>query len=271
MNSLVAGLNSVMGLITGLILAPFRALAPIWGLVFLSAVTGVALLLVFGKVSNQAAIRRVKREIYAALLESVLFRHDLRLCLGAQAKLLRCSIVYFLAALPPVFILAVPCVLVMAQLNARYDARSFSPGEDGLITVALSDPKEIYDLKLAAAPEVDVSKPLRIPSTGEVIWKIKAKDGPAELDLELKGKSLKLPLRSGPSQELDAFYYRTWWLALFYPARLDIGSFPIDGITIGYPKVSYSIMRMQMHWLVVFLIISLLAGILASRVFKVEI
>lgn len=260
-----------MSLLTGAILAPFAALPPIWGLVFLSALAGVALLLIFGKVSNQQAIKRIKREIYAALLESVLFRHDLRLCLGAQKRLFIGSAKYFMSAVPPVLILAAPCILIMAQINARYDARAFAPGEYGLVKIALADTKAIYDIRLAADPNVEVSKPLRVPSTGEVVWKIRAlEESEGQLGLELGSASLKLPLRAG-SGAIEAGAYRSWWMALLYPGKLDLGSFPIEHVSIGYPKVNHSLLGLQLHWLVIFLIVSLGAGLAASRVFKVEI
>lgn len=261
--------------LTGMMLTPFGSFDPIWGLVFVSAVTGVLLLLVFGRVSNQAAIRAVKRSIYAALLESVLFRHDIRLCLGAQSRLVKHSFQYFLTAVPPVLVLAVPCILVMAQLNLRYDARGFAAGEKGLVKLELDDPRALYDVSLSAPTGVEVSKPLRIPATKEVIWRISAAEGAPEsaaLAVSVAGKRLEVPLVLGVSSAAEtAAVYRDWWWSVLYPAELDLGSLPVKGLSIGYPKLDYPVFDVHMHWLVIFLIVSLLSGLVASRVFKVEI
>ena len=49
-------------MVFSVLLWPFRMLAPIWGLAFISVLTGIFMVWVFGRVSNQAGDRPRPRQ-----------------------------------------------------------------------------------------------------------------------------------------------------------------------------------------------------------------
>ena len=69
-------LNSILTNLTATLLAPFTQI-PLIGLVFWSAVAGVVMTVVFGKTSNQPALKRAADETRAQLLAIKLFKDDL--------------------------------------------------------------------------------------------------------------------------------------------------------------------------------------------------
>jgi len=45
----------------------------------------------------------------------------------------------------------------------------------------------------------------------------------------------------------------------------------VTELKIGYPPVRYQLLGIRMHWLVVFAVLSILSGLIASKIFRVEI
>ena len=68
--------NSALRWCLEFVLAPFAGFHPLVSLVPLAVLTGVAMLWVFAKVSDQKVIRRAKKKMEAYLLELRLFGDD---------------------------------------------------------------------------------------------------------------------------------------------------------------------------------------------------
>jgi uncharacterized membrane protein (DUF106 family) len=68
---------SIVNSLFGIILAPFRSMHPAVGLFVVSIITGIVMVFIFGKTSNQDAIRRAKGRVKAHIAEIWLFRNDL--------------------------------------------------------------------------------------------------------------------------------------------------------------------------------------------------
>src|ERR1043165_5667378 len=79
-----------------------------WLLAALSLALGAAMLLVFGKTSNQQAIRATKQLLWAHLLELRLYSNDPLMVWKAHTGLLSANGKYLALMLKPVVILTVP-------------------------------------------------------------------------------------------------------------------------------------------------------------------
>ena len=273
--------NSIVGAACDILLWPFRHLAPIWGLVFLSVVSGIVLLLLYGKISNQAGLKAVKRSIFSFVLESVLYRHDLRLCLRAQGRMFLAACRYFAYAVPPILILAVPCILVLAQLNARYDQRGLTVGEEALISLRLASGQPLRDVQIDVPPQVQVSTPVRSIEEHEVTWRMKLTSplsGDPKVRLSVPGReSLERPIYSNNSHDQAGMFQGAfestspWWTVLYprWSGFRKIGW--IDEFSVAYPAVDYALLGLPMHWIIVFLLVSIVSGLIGSKIFGVEI
>ncbi len=80
-------LNTFLTAAGEVLLAPFRQF-PATGLVFWSVLTGIVMTYVFGKTSNQQALRRAADNIRAQLFAVKLFKDDLFVTFQCQTKLL---------------------------------------------------------------------------------------------------------------------------------------------------------------------------------------
>ncbi len=286
MNRIIGALNDALTKCFDALLLPFSGISPIWGLLVISIVTGILLVLLYGKVSNQRKIRAVKRDIAALLFESYLFRHDIRVSLRAQLGLLKKAGAYFLLAVPPVLILAIPCIFVLAQLNLRYGSDALSSKERSLIMkVAVSDKKDLSKITLEENTSVVVTGPLRISEPPQVLWRIDEKpstDGQAvsgltarEVAMRIEGNSntWSIPVAvGGPVDKIPTRIASSPLAALLYPGA----SFPsefsqvVRDISLSYPTKHFRVLSYHLHWLLIFFVVSLVAGIIGGKIFGVS-
>ena len=99
----------------------------------ISFVSGVVMVWIFGKVSDQDTIRQVRERIRGNLIGVRLFQSDIGVVLQLQRRIFGDTFSYMRYALVPMVVLLVPVVLIMTQLNLRFAARPLEPGESAVI------------------------------------------------------------------------------------------------------------------------------------------
>lgn len=272
--SLVDGIHSVLHAAVALILAPFEKLDPLWGLTAVSAVLGVVLVFAYGKLSRQESIRKVKSDIYRSVLESVLYKHDLRLALMAQGKMLVDATRYFAFAVPPLLILGIPSLFILAQLNLWYGVRPLKIGEPAIVRVELRQPSEINSVTLSAPTGVDVTAPVRIPASRELFWRVTPKQNSSgELAVTISEHEYKIPIVSGDFKGplVSASYSSLWERVLVPLGPIDSARGLVDAVSVQYPERDFVIGGLKMSWLVIFFIVSLMSGLVGSKVFGIAV
>jgi len=277
--SAVSGLNAALNFAFDLLLRPFSGLSPIWGLSAVSIVSGVLLVWIYGKCSNQARIKGIKRGIFASLLEALLFRRDLRVCLRAQGAMLVGATKYFLAAIPPLLVLMVPCILILAQLNMRYEARALTDGESLVLSVQATKGTKLDTLSITAPNELSVSPSVKIPSQSEVWWRVNTTtDGQFPLRIVNGTDELVAPIAVGlPTASLNppriwSNASTSWLFALLYPENAVLSQdSPIRTVTLRYPSAQHTILGITMHWILIFFLLSLISGLMAAKAFAIEV
>jgi len=274
---MLGSINAFFTKVFDLLVIPFQTVEPVWPLVIISLISGVILLIIYGWVSNQQAIANTKKKIHSYLLESILFRHDVATSLKAQGRMFLQAGKYFSLAVPPIIILAIPCIFILSQLNLRYQSEALHPGERSLISITLAEPALLFDL-VAQAPEgLNFTPPVRILDQAQIVWGIEAeqegvypvtiKNGTGEVlfekDIYVGTTALKLA----------TIHSRQWWIELLYPddGGLLKNTPAIREIAVQYPGTLHPFLGIRWHWLILFLVLSILSGLVAARYLKVEI
>jgi uncharacterized membrane protein (DUF106 family) len=265
--------NTLLRTVFDTLLAPFRSLPPIVGLLAVSLVAGIGTLLVFKSTSNQPKLEEVKRQIHACLFEIRLFNADLPAILRAQMEILRHNVTYFRLAAVPMLWMIVPFFVVVAQLQFHYGYRGFRPGQDFIVKVHLKDG---WERSAALAPsQVPIrptamlqapagltveTPPVWIPSQRELAWRLRAdRWGDYVLALRLGDQQYSKTVQVSPQVRrrspvrLEPGFVN----GLLYPAEdpLPKGA-PVSGITVGYPDEPVSIFGWGVNWLIVFFVLS---------------
>jgi len=246
-------------------LYPFAGLPPIVGLTVVSFLTAIGLLIVFKHTSNQTALEDVKRKIHASLFEIRLYNDDFRAIMRAQLDILRTNLSYMRYSMAPMVWTLPPLVLIIAQLQFHYGYENLQVGHDTLLKVKLAEGSYSEDAK----PHLNVEVPeglaldhpaVWIPTLGEMAWRFTA-ESPGDYELEIQNgvasatKSVRVTdriVRRSP------FKVRGFVNELLYPAEPALPSGgPFESITVTYPEAKVDIFGYEVHWMIVFFVLSI--------------
>jgi hypothetical protein len=269
-------LNRIVTAAFDTVLHPFGQLSPIWGLAFISVVTGVVLVWLFGKISNQQRVRILKSSMNGHLLEVWIFRDQLRNVLRAERSLFWKTGKYLLCSLPAFCVLMIPALIVMVQLQARYGCQPLHPGGHVLLKVFAQDAStdRLADLQIRTPDGLIVeTPPLRISQTSEVDFRIGAeRPGNYPLTLEANGISVTKSLDVGSSccATVSAKRGGNLWDRFGHPLESNLPRGVISAVEVAYPTATVPVGPFQVSWIWPFLLISMAVGYALKGVLRVE-
>lgn len=270
-------INQLLTPVFDLVCWPFLALPPIWAMTVISLVSGVAMVWIFGKVSNQSAIRVVRDQIRGNLIGVRLFQSDLGVVMRLQRRIFGDTMRYMRYALIPMVVLLVPVMLIMTQLNLRFASGPVPPGDPVLVKAFVRDAGVLSQaISLEASDDVAVETPgVRVPSAGEVAWRVRPlAPGQYQLRVRLGGEVLETHLVAGerwgpvPQRRTGRGAIDTF----LYPGQPPIPpAHPVEAVEILYPSLDLTVFGWSIHWLVAFFVLSLAFGFALKGVLGVEV
>jgi hypothetical protein len=247
-----------------------------YGLTVVSFLTGLAAVLVFGYVSNQESLRRVKNRIQAHLLELRLFPDQLGVVSRAYGRVLRWTFAYLMYNLKPLAVLMLPLVIIMVQLDLRLGCTPFHAHQSFILTAKLAGTSTLDPdaLKLPKGLTL-TAPPVNIPALKEVDWRIQADEyGVFTPSVVVGGQSFaKQVVVSKEITPLATERARASILEWFVnPVEqpLPRGG-PLRSLEVNYAPRSIDLGFFVTNWLVVFLVVSLASGLLLKAVLGIEI
>ncbi len=278
----MAFLNGLLNRVFDLLLAPFRGLPPVAGLLVLSLLTSIGMLLLFKVTSNQDRLSVVKRRMQAGIYEIRLFKDDLRAIFRSQMEIIGHTLNYLRLSFVPMLWMIVPLFLVLVQLQFRFGYAALEPGRETIVKATFGegflaeagpgDP----NIELGVSPGLRIDAPrLWIPSLGEVDWRIVVLEpGAHTVRIDVRGESFEKAVdasgglvRRSPVRPSASFLSQ-----LLYPAEAPLPrAAPVESITIEYPELRVSLFGWKTHWLVAFLIFTLIFSFALRTPLKVTI
>ncbi len=272
MNSLHWGMRNLVDLL----LWPFSAFSPKVQLVGCSLIVGLLFLWIYGKLVQQSKIRAVKKAVYSALLETILFRHEPRLCLQAQGRMAVGGLKYFLLALPPVLMLAVPFILLSAELQLRFGYRALALQEQVVLRAVMQNADLLQEVELETDSVLSLAGPVRSPAAREIYWRLQS-PSPGIHKAALKVGANRFPLQiaveSRPAR-IEPYAYAAFWPQLLYFSNTSSQpafSKALAALELYYPPAEYSFLGWRVEWLLAFVLLSIIAGIVGSYFLGIEV
>jgi hypothetical protein len=273
-------INSILNFIFDAFFNPFDSLHPIYGLGAISLLTTLIVLPVFRYISNQEGIKRAKDRIIGHLLEVRLFNDDLRIFLLAQKNILKYNLIYLGYMLKPLMIMIIPIMIIIIQTGARYEYRPLHPGEAAIVKVILGTKGTLSEkgskVVLTASKGLKLETPsLRVDGGREMYWRVKAEregefdllfqvpDGEVKRRVVVKNKVARLSSLMLKGGIINSFFHPG---EPFLPE-----STTIESIEVKYPPMKVSVFGWNIHWLVIFFVLTLAFGFLLMRPFNVRI
>lgn len=272
----MAALNALLTRLVDASLRPFEE-SPLTGLAVVSLIAAIAMLLVVRATSDQARIAAVKRALQACVFEIRLFNDDARAMLRALGEMLWHNLTYLRLAMVPVLWMTVPFGLLLAQLQFHYGYDGLAVGHQAVVTARLKNPGNSSrpQARLSAPPGIRIETPaVWIPSTREVAWRVAAeKPGDYALKMQIGEDEFTKDVRVS-----DAIVRRSprrtdggLLNQLLYPAEPPL---PVDAavesIAVSYPRRAVSVLGRELHWMLVFLALSMVFALVLRRPLRVE-
>jgi uncharacterized membrane protein (DUF106 family) len=267
-----SAIRSVLEAFVGL----FGDLHPLVSLFVLSALIGVGMLWVFGKTSNQKAIERAKKKMQAYLLELRLYGDDPGLLFRAQGKLIAANLVYMGQMFKPALILTIPMVVLLFHLDAIYGIRPLHPGESAVVTVQAAGElaSSVESPKLTAPDGVAVETPaVRARDLGQFNWRIRA-TAPVHGDLDFSWNGREWSKSIDAGTDLRYVSHRresSIWPEFASPGEPLMDVQDIDAVEVRYPAAEIDAFGLRLHWLIWFLVISIVTAYALKGVFGVTV
>lgn len=262
------------------ILTPFSRMEPAVGLLVISVVTGVVMLLIFGRTSNQKAITATKDKLKAYIMEMWIFRNDTRVMFGAIGNVVRNNIQYLRHSLRPLVFLLIPVLIIMVQLGIRYGFEPFTPGNEGVVRVDLEEgvrPTQV-DISIEAPQGIQLMSPaLRMDQEGAIEWKFRAEiPGVHELAILTPDGPVTKDVAVGPERTIrplsEVRPRANTWDAFLYPAEPPLpGGTAVQAIHVSYPAREGTLFGLNVHWLLIFFVVSVAAGFALKGVFGIDV
>ncbi|MCK4547819.1 MAG: hypothetical protein KAW17_10305 [Candidatus Eisenbacteria sp.] len=267
--------NNALARMFDLFYTPFRSFHPVWGLLAMSAVTGLILLFIWKYTTNQKQMKAVKDRIKMHFIEIRLYQDDMGIIWKTQARILKQNLRYIVLVLVPALVIIVPVVFILVDMDHRFGREALEPGESALVKVKFAGRGGLPEVTIRAPEGVVVETPrLRIPVEREVDWRIRAeREGDFDLAFVVDGDTYTKRLTVGNSTRRFSFIkgQATVEEAFFNPGEdpLPKGSL-IESIEITYPEMRFRFESWVGHWLTLFCVFSLAVGFGLKPVFNVE-
>jgi len=264
--------------IVDVLVLPFGRTHQTLQLVWLSLLTGFGMAYVFKLTSSQRAIKRAKDRVKARILEMRLYQDDPVLIFRGLGGALRNNLVYLGAIFVPFLIIVVPMAIVFMQLDQRYSRTNLDPGATALLTVQLNEGIDPFqtsvDLTLGNGVAVR-GNPVRDSVTRETVWKLFFEvGGTHELTVYAKGSSYTFPLTAEKSYRMIGFERKASGILepIIHPGLPPVPpDSPFQRIAIDYPRATHPLLGWQVHWIVIFLVYSMIAATALKFLIGIEI
>ena len=249
---------------------PFRGLPPLVALAAVSCASGIFLVWLFGRLSDQDRIREVRDRIRGNLIGVRLFRRDVAVVMRLQGRILRDTLRFLRLAVVPMLILAAPVVPVAAQLHLRFAVRPIEPGAAAVVTATVRDPTALdRPIALVSSEGVTVETlPVRIRESREIAWRVRVGEpGSHVLRVQVGDETIAKTLVGGagwgavPQRRTGEGALAT----LFHPGEAPIpADHAVETVEVAYPPLDLRLLGLEVDWLVGFLVLSM-ASALACR------
>jgi hypothetical protein len=274
----MTSLSNIIAFVFDLVMLPFKNVHPMWSMTFISAMTGVLMVVIYKYTSNQAEIRKVKDRIKANFVAIMLYKDSIRVLCSSTGHIFLANLRYVRLNLVPLLFMIVPVGLLLVQMNCWYGYKPLEPGESILVQATLTNVTDLMRAELAlVAPDVlEVeTPPVRIPSKSEVNWRLGAREkGHYQIKVGIHGQEVtKSLIVSDRMQRLSLLRHASdFWDGLLYPGESAIpSSAAVRSVEVGYQPVQMSVFGWEVHWVIPYFILSIVFGLALKGFFKVQI
>jgi len=269
--------NSIISALFGILFLPFQGLAPVWGMLAVSFITGILMLLVFKATSDQKGIKRAKNLVKGHFLATRLYKDDISVMFETIGNIIKSNLAYMQKSLRPMLVMMLPVGAVLIQLGVRYEFRPLQINETSVVSLSVDDASvKLQDVTLELPEGVTLDMPpVRIEPLREISWRIRAKkQGRYKLIFRYEKNIIEKELQVSESliPLAAAISSNDIGTAVMNPSEKSIPEHTFASmVSIAYPQREFQAFGFSGHWLVAFFVFSLVAAFGFKGFFGVEV
>jgi hypothetical protein len=247
----------------------------------ISIVVGLLMVIVFRYTSDQKAIGRAKDRLKAHLLAVRLFQDQLPVVMRAYLQILRGTGSYLRLAFTPFLIAILPITFLIIQLDRYFGWMPLQPAQTFLVEARVQDPTLMNEASLQLPPELSSSAPAvhvaknAKNNDNEVVWRVVAEHaGQYDIHIAAAGQTVSKQVVVAPGlARISPVRLRgNFWERIFTsgePALAD--NSPVQSIAINYPPRMIGFAWMEWNWIVLFFVVSLIAGFIFKSALGIQV
>jgi uncharacterized membrane protein (DUF106 family) len=252
----------------------YLAISPLFVVLAISVVIGLLMVIVFRYTSDQKAIGRAKDQLKAHLLAVRLFQDQLPVVMRAYSRILRGTGSYLRLAFTPLLIVILPITFLIVQLDRYLGWMPLRPAQTFLVEARVEDLSNEVELQLP--PGLVSSAPaVHVPKEKEIVWRVVAeREGTYDIHVAAAGLTLSKQVvvstglaRISPVRLRDSSWERL--VTSGEPALAD--NSPIQSIAVTYPQRIIGFAWLEWNWIVLFFVVSLIAGFIFKTVLGIQV
>jgi hypothetical protein len=254
----------------------FLLTSPLAIVVVLSLVIGLAMVVLFGYTSDQKAIKIAKDQLKAHLLAVRLFRDQLPVVMGSYGKILRGTGRYLRLAFMPLLYVIIPITLLIVQVDRYLGSTPVPLNTPFLVTVEAHNSDALNALSLNLPPEVTMTAPpVHVPAENLVVWRLRAEEaGHYEVKVSAGAQSAAktICVGTGLARISPVRLRGQFWNRMLSSAEPAISAdSPIEAISVNYPDRNIEIAGYGINWIVLFFVLSMIAGFAFKEILGIQI
>jgi hypothetical protein len=171
-----------------------------------------------------------------------------------------------------------PLVLLIAQLQFHYGYESLRVGRPAIVKATLREATEgakpAIRLEASGAGVEVMDPPVWIPSLREMAWRIEPRTaGEYELRLQNGSESVAKSVRVTEGSDLvvrrSPLRVRGFLDELLYPAEPPLAQGQFEQVAVTYPEANVDVFGLEIHWMIVYFVLSMAFAFLLRGPFKV--
>lgn len=245
-------------------------------LLVLSVITGFVMIVLFGYLSDQKAVRVTKDQLRAQLLAVRLFQDQPQVVVRAYGRILTGTGRYLRVSFKPLAIVIIPLTLMLVHFDRYLGSLPFQPNQPILLKAQLAGSGDLDGVALRLPPGLSESAPaVHIAEGNEVDWRlVAAADGDYAVDVLANGQSVeKRVVVSGKLAHLSACRMRGHlWQRLLDCAEPALpANAAVRLLAVDYPSRDFDVGPWTTDWLVIYFVVSLAAAVAFKFILGIEI
>jgi uncharacterized membrane protein (DUF106 family) len=263
-------------------LSPNLLAIALWGInsplilvILVSIVVGLIMVVLFGYTSDQKKIHVAKDQLKAHLLAVRLFQDQLPVVMRTYGRIVMGTGRYLRLAFMPLLYVIIPITLLIVQLDRYLGSVPAQTSQPFLVSVKAA-PDVLNDVKLQLPDGMATSAlPVHIPADNQVVWRVvAAKNGTYNVDIQAGGQTFSKQVVVSPDVErLSTMRLRDHLLDRWLSSgesKLPANS-PIESIDVSYAPRDINFAWIDWNWIVLFFVLSMIAGFAFKEILGIEI